>query len=380
MKRTVLVLLALAAAMLGLGCGGVQIPPCILDGTCLPTPPPPTTCPDGLPPGPQGCTTACPPGQVSVPDGFGGGTHCEPPHSPVCGEGNVSECWHHPPEGWRWNCKGGTPTVSDPKECPAPIPVPAGCAPLQGPATCTERKDMAADAKPEHGAAVDRAIDAACAAEGVACGPDGPARPGTWDAFVARVGGALEADGLCPTYDYLHGEEGGRASELSVRAKGSAHVESYQVESSEGRVRRPPGAWRSSCEGGGEGQPIRPPAATQPPPSAPCPVVERFDVVLHNPAAKVYNATPKAGDRARCISIGKQQDKCPLGPEGSAEQHACEAARVGEHGPTWEAVGGTLEIIPQGDPSYLAKVKGSGTLRVCTQAQQPQVCGQAVIP
>lgn len=63
------------------------------------------TCPPRPPdPGPTPEPTPTPPSPI-----------CQPP-------GLVSECWHNPGQGWVYNCKGGAPTVKDPKDCPSVVP------------------------------------------------------------------------------------------------------------------------------------------------------------------------------------------------------------------------------------------------------------------
>jgi hypothetical protein len=322
MKRMVLVLAALGAAVLFLGCP--KLPPIV-----LPTPPPTN------PP------TTCPAGQVPVPDGFGGGTHCEPepvdPHKPVCADGNVSGCWHHPPEGWRYNCKGATPTVQAPAECPASPPVPtppAGCEPLPGPAVCqhkgTEPGDLPPDAKGEHDDAVKAAITAACAKVGC---PTETTHNGTWQEFVFTVGASFPA-GYCVTYDYLSGDSG-HGSEMSVRRVGSTRVVNYQIESTQGLIRRPPGGYRSVCEGGGEGQPIKAPALPPPPPPPPpptdsclpAPPLGKLELKSVGVNRVVIDATPKScADREWNTRCSTGNTCSPGAGEGNPNRTVVEAS------------------------------------------------------
>jgi len=325
MKRLALVLVVLSA---GLSCGCASVQKAI---ESLPTPKPPASCPDGLPIGSDGtCSTPKPPQPPSTPP-------TPDPHVPVCAGGNVSECWHQPPEGWRYNCSGGAPTVTDPSECRAPSP-PApgspGCAPLSG-GTCVEREHLPADQAIFAARAVDMAIDAACAAEGVTCGPEGPPRPGAWDTFVWRVAGSLTANGFCATYDYEHGEAGGRASELMVRPSGSTRGESFQIETSAGKVRRPPGAFRSVCTNV-DSQPIRPPAGSPAPPTPtpkpPSPVAPpALSKLLCSSVGAgriVIDCTPKTcEDPAWCAAHSTGGSCCPGGGEHDPEaRQAVEAA------------------------------------------------------
>lgn len=277
-----------------------------------PTPTPtPATCPDGLPPGPDGCTTA--------PD----------PHKPGCAAEHLqAACWDQPPgQSWAWVCQDGTTRVEDPKLCPSTPPEhppgPGDCTPLPGPGVCKAKpEDIPEGTAGEHDAAVNRAIDAACASAGLTCGQDGPPRPGAWDDFVARVAGSLKAEGLCVTYDYKSGDNG-RASEMSVRAKDSSRVGNYQIETSAARVRRPAGAFRSVCEGGGEGQPIRPPTSDPGGPGKPpaAPALSKVLISSVGAGRIVLDATPKTcEDRDWCVAHSTGGACCPGGGEQDPNQ------------------------------------------------------------
>jgi hypothetical protein len=99
----------------------------------------------------------------------------------------------------------------------------------------------------------------------------------------------------------------------------------------------------------------------------------------------VIDVTPQGPDKARCLTIGKDQDKCPLGPEGpnpedNAERIRCEifygpyAFSLNGH-PCEEAGAGCFHHSP--NPLNI-KVSGHGTLRV--EAKGNGVSNQMTIP
>ena len=322
-----------------------------------------------------------PPGQYPTPPP---GTPPTNP-SPLCTEGNASECYHRPPGSpWLFNSKGGAPTVTGPAECPTEPP-PTGCAAVPATGQVHEGGPWSFDAD------IRAAIQAAYRkAGGTADLISGPERPGEWRAFVVLVADELVALGYCVTYDYKHGHDG-QASEMGAR-KGN-RVEYFQLETTAGRIRTPPGAMRSWAEPACcEGQAIQRTApAPKPTPSAEpdltCRAPEKVEFSRRPQPAPggewVYDATFKAPDRARCLSLGKAQDFCQLGPDCTAPgegdtpekkaleeprcpawraaKEACEDQMIGT--PVWS--GTAAKIAPQGRGG-VAKVRGPGTLKVCS--------------
>jgi len=151
-----------------------------------------------------------------------------------------------------------TPT---PTATPTPEPTPDPCARMryEGTPGCHE---STAGVGSEMDKLIHAAIDAACTAHTKRTGQpvdcdrmSGPPRPGEWQTFVSDIAASLREQGACASYDYDSGE-GGRASELGVRWPTGTRVFYFQVETAAGRIRRPPGAYRSYCDGI-EAQPIR---------------------------------------------------------------------------------------------------------------------------
>jgi hypothetical protein len=304
-----------------------------------------------------------------------------------------------PGEGWTYLCSDGLTRVSSPAQCQADPP-PTGCAPIPTTGQVHEGGTYI------FGADIRAAIQAAYRkAGGTADLISGPIRPGEWRAFVVLVADELVAMGYCVTYDYQHGQAEGRASEMGARKGG--RVEYFQLETSAGRVRTPPGAMRSWAEPACcEGQAIQrtdPPPTPKPeePPSGgpdlTCREPVKVEIKRHGTAPGgelVYDLTFKAPDRARCLSLGKAQDFCGLGPdcmapgEGTtpeakaledarcpawrAAKEACEDQMIGV--PVW--TGTAPQIKPQGR-GFVAKVRGPGTLRACSARG---LCAEAVIP
>lgn len=136
------------------------------------------------------------------------------------------------------------PTVQPsptPTATPTPEPTPTPCPPVPAEGEVHEGGPylFAEDIK----AAIQRAYTKAGGTEDLISGPK---RPGEWRAFVALVAAEGVALGYCVSYDYAHGEEGGRASEMGFRRVN--RIEWAQIETSAGRVRTPPGAMRSWAE------------------------------------------------------------------------------------------------------------------------------------
>jgi hypothetical protein len=145
--------------------------------------------------------------------------------------------------------------VPEPQPTPDPVPTPAKPTPTCQPVPAEgEVHETGAFL---FGGDIRRAIEAAYVkAGGIDDLISGPQRPGKWDRFVYLVAEEGAALGYCVSYDYEHGEEGGRASEMGFR-KGN-RVEYVQIETSAGRVRTPPGALRSWAEPACcEGQAVR---------------------------------------------------------------------------------------------------------------------------
>jgi hypothetical protein len=202
------------------------------------------------------------------------------------------------------------------------------------------------------------------------CGLDGPKRPGDWRVFVANTADAVAARGFVVTYDYRSGE-GGRASEMSVKL--GNRVENYQIETSEGRVRRPHGAYRSFCSPpSGEGQPIQrtpPPApaeSTTCDPGTPDATEYAFGgwPLPRDPSKRFVFVAAKVNDRAHdgppyCPSHNsdpRAQIVCPFWPEGHAKRADCER----KHGlPVW------FGAAMREDNPFSADADGGASVTVC---------------
>jgi len=313
----------------------------------------------------------------------------------MCADGNVSECYHRPPGSpWLYNCKGGAPTVTGPSECPgAPPATPQPPQPpKEDPPTANTCRDWEGSG-PEPGlfeADVNAAIDSACKRAGVTCGLDGPKRPGTWKDFVLHVAEGLEVVGYVVTYDYLHGEAEGRASELSVK-KGD-RVENYQIETSDGRVRRPHGGYRSVCvPASGEGQPIQR-EKPAPKPVRCAPAITGFrDVTVQSRAGNRINlnTTPEHCDSTTgstyCATEWFGRRCCPLGEgEGPGSVHeACEKELLGHVvlTPLTGAINRVdfNEAAPAMGIVFTNPGWDGGSVRICAELA-PAVCVEAVVP
>lgn len=113
-------LLALAVLLLAVACDGVKIPPCVLDGTCLPSPPTSSPTP---PPSPVPTT---------------------PPVN-VCASRDACDCWVGVASGWEYRPCPAPPPPSPPVPSPSatpppPSPTPPPPTPPPSPAPCVETR------------------------------------------------------------------------------------------------------------------------------------------------------------------------------------------------------------------------------------------------
>jgi hypothetical protein len=234
----------LAGLALLAGCGGFKIPdliPCPAGQVgkfpnCH-LPPPPAPCPAGTHGTPPLCEPDPPPVKVCP-----AGTHGTPPDC-------VKD--EPPPPPPADKCPAGT--HGTPPSCIADAP-PAIDLGTDNPEPATLVGGQLAEdgAKPytEFAADIDRAIDVACAR----C--ENGSTVADWVAFVKAVRDTIRSNyGYSAAYDWQHGDPDpaladrlpagtkGLGSELSIWK--NQHYESYQVVTSQRKVRRPPGAFRS---------------------------------------------------------------------------------------------------------------------------------------
>jgi len=218
-----------------------------------------------------------------------------------------------------------------------------------------------------------------------------------YEALQARTVAALQAQGIPAGW---HQEP--HPDEIAVKATSGAW-EGYKVATDGGKIKvawagmpsRPCFGEECRTIGGGSYRGnwlpgvVATPGPTQPTgpePDLTCRAPEKVEIKRHGTAPggeTVYDLTFKAPDRGRCLSLGKAQDLCGLGPDCTAPgegdtpekvaledarcpawraaKEACEDRMVGAI--SWQGTG--VEIKPQGR-GFVAKVSGAGTVRGCS--------------